>query len=66
MHREPSEDPTIDKWILQSVKTQMEALNFVEGSEILPEAEGTTPAAEVPPTGEKTPEAEKPAPKDTH
>ena len=39
LHREPTEDPTIDKWVLQSVKTQLEALNFSEGSEILPEAE---------------------------
>ena len=66
LHREPSEDPTIDKWILQSVKTQMEALNFVDGSEILPEAEGTTPPAEVPASPEKNPEAEKPPAKDTH
>ncbi len=39
LHREPTEDPTIDKWILQSVKTQLESLNFSEGTEILPEPE---------------------------
>lgn len=59
LHREPSEDPTIDKWILQSVKTQMEALNFVEGTEILPEAEGTAVPGETAPTSEVTPETEK-------
>jgi hypothetical protein len=36
LHREPTEDPTIDKWILQSVKSQMESLNYTEGSEITP------------------------------
>ncbi len=51
LHREPSEDPTLDKWILQSVKSQLESLNFSEGPEVLPEdttapvnSEATTPA----------------------
>lgn len=61
LYREPTEDPTIDKWVLQSVKTQLEALNFAEGSEILPETEeaATTPDAS-PAAGEKTKESEAP------
>lgn len=44
LYREPSEDPTLDKWILQSVRTQLESLNFTEGSVVLPEAEGASPS----------------------
>ncbi len=32
LHREPTEDPTIDKWILQSIETELESLNFTDGS----------------------------------
>lgn len=50
LHREPTEDATIDKWVLQSVKTQLEALSFSEGSTVLPEeagaAEAVTPTPE--------------------
>ncbi len=46
LYREPSEDPTLDKWVLQSVRTQLEALNFNEGSTVLTESE--TPPAVVP------------------
>ncbi|MFN8791650.1 MAG: hypothetical protein ACK5Y2_09380 [Bdellovibrionales bacterium] len=44
LYREPSEDPTLDKWVLQSVKTELEALNFTEGSEVLPLPEEGAPA----------------------
>lgn len=39
LYREPTEDPTLDKWVLQSVRTQLESLNFNEGSVVSPEAE---------------------------
>jgi hypothetical protein len=39
LYREPTEDPTLDKWVLQSVRTQLESLNFNEGSVVLPESE---------------------------
>ncbi len=42
LHRELTEDPTIDKWVLQSVKTQLESLNFSEGSVILPDDSAET------------------------
>jgi hypothetical protein len=48
LHREPSEDPTLDKWILQSVRTQLESLDFSEGSVVLPETEATVVPPEVP------------------
>lgn len=47
LYREPTEDPTIDKWVLQSVRTQLESLNFNEGSVILPETEATVVTPEV-------------------
>jgi hypothetical protein len=60
LHREPTEDATLDKWVLQSVKTQLEALNYSEGSVILPETdESTTPAV---PAQETT----KPKEKESH
>lgn len=37
LYREPTEDPTLDKWVLQSVRTDLEALNFTDGSVVLPE-----------------------------
>jgi hypothetical protein len=42
LYREPTEDPTVDKWVIQSVKSQLEALNYSEGSVILPEGENTS------------------------
>jgi hypothetical protein len=50
LYREPTEDPTIDKWVLQSVRTQLESLNFNEGSVVLPETEASvvTPEATAP------------------
>lgn len=45
LYREPSEDPTLDKWVLQSVRTQLESLNFSQGSTVLPESEETTTEA---------------------
>jgi len=50
LYREPTEDPTIDKWVLQSVRTQLESLSFNEGSAVLPESQatGVTPEATVP------------------
>lgn len=39
LHREPSEDPTLDKWVLQSVHTELESLNFMDGSVVLPEGD---------------------------
>lgn len=50
LYREPSEDPTLDKWVLQSVRTQLESLNFSQGSTVLPESEETsteTPTEEI-------------------
>ncbi len=47
LYREPTEDPTIDKWVLQSVRTQLESLNFNEGSVVLPETEATVVTPEV-------------------
>jgi hypothetical protein len=34
LHREPSETPNVDKWILQSVKTTNDMVVFTEGSTI--------------------------------
>lgn len=36
LHREPSDDFRIDPWIVQSVKTTADALNFSEGAVITP------------------------------
>lgn len=47
LYREPTEDPTIDKWVLQSVRTQLESLNFNEGSVVLPETEAAVVTPEV-------------------
>ncbi len=48
LYREPTEDPTLDKWVLQSVRTQLESLNFNEGSTVSPEAEETPVTAPTP------------------
>jgi hypothetical protein len=50
LYREPTEDPTIDKWVLQSVRTQLESMSFNEGSVVLPESQATvvTPEATAP------------------
>ena len=37
LRREPSETPSEDKWILQSVKTTNDSISFVEGTVIGPE-----------------------------
>jgi hypothetical protein len=48
LHREPSETPNVDKWILQSVKTTNDMVVFSEGSTITSgdseEAPQATPA----------------------
>lgn len=49
LHREPTEDPTLDKWVLQSVRTQLESLQFTEGSLVLPETEAAVVTPEVSP-----------------
>lgn len=52
LYREPTEDPTLDKWVLQSVRTELEALNFTDGSVVLPEGaenpEAATPESTTP------------------
>jgi hypothetical protein len=48
LYREPTEDPTLDKWVLQSVKTQLESLEFSEGSVVLPETEAAVVTPEAP------------------
>lgn len=50
LYREPSEDPTLDKWVLQSVRTQLESLNFTEGSVVLPESEAEVVTPQPQPT----------------
>lgn len=57
LYRDPSEDPTLDKWVLQSVSTEQESLNFTDGSTVVPEAEEFVPAAQgaPAPTPAKTP-----------
>ena len=47
LHREPSETPNVDKWILQSVKTTNDMVVFSEGSTITSgeSAEAPTEAA---------------------
>jgi len=47
LHREPSENPNVDNWTLQSVKTTNDLVVFTEGSTITPGLE-TTPAGEAP------------------
>lgn len=49
LHREPSETPNVDKWILQSVKTTNDMVVFSEGSTI------TSGDSEEPPPAEATP-----------
>lgn len=39
LHREPSEDSAVDKWILQSVRTTNDMVTFTEGSIITPGAD---------------------------
>ena len=51
LYREPSEDPSLDKWTLMSVKTQLESMNFSEGSTVFPEdpnAPAEVPSPETP------------------
>ncbi|MNK98777.1 hypothetical protein D3C87_1191500 [compost metagenome] len=49
LHREPSETPNVDKWILQSVKTTNDMVVFSEGSTL------TSGDSEEPPPAEATP-----------
>lgn len=51
LHREPSETPNVDKWILQSVKTTNDMVVFSEGSTL------TSGDSEEPPPAEATPTA---------
>lgn len=58
LHREPSETPNVDKWILQSVKTTNDMVVFSEGSTInsgdSAEAPEATPAPTASPTASPT------------
>lgn len=51
LHREPSDDARLDKWVLQKVQTTGDSLNFSEGSIITP----TPGADEEVPAGSETP-----------
>lgn len=53
LYREPSEQPNIDKWVLQSVETTNDSVVFTEGSVITPD-----PAASEEPTQPSTTPAE--------
>jgi len=58
LHREPSENNSVDKWTLQSVKTTNDTVTFSEGSVITPGDDN--PAAETAPVEtEQQPEDEK-------
>lgn len=67
LHREPSDDEKVDRWVIQSVKTNSDLLSFTEGSVVTPvpgedETQGSeTPAPATPPTPEKPAPTEKPA-----
>lgn len=53
LYRKPSEDPDVDQWELQSVKTTNDIVVFSEGSTITPgngEDEEAAPATEAPAT----------------
>lgn len=45
LHREPSEQANIDKWVLQSVKTTNDFVVFTEGSTVTPGAPEANPEA---------------------
>lgn len=47
LHREPSENPNVDNWTLQSVKTTNDLVVFTEGSTITPGLV-TAPTSEMP------------------
>jgi hypothetical protein len=59
LHREPSETPNVDKWILQSVKTTNDMVVFTEGSTITSgeseEAPAAAPSATASPTASPVP-----------
>lgn len=59
LHREPSENSSVDKWTLQSVKTTNDIVVFTEGSTITPGEE--TPVETPIETAPQTPEAEAPS-----
>lgn len=48
LHREPSDDPRLDKWILQNVKTTGDSVDFSEGTLVtpVPGPDEEAPAAE--------------------
>lgn len=50
LHREPSETPNVDKWILQSVKTTNDMVVFSEGSTLTSGDSQEPPPAEATPT----------------
>lgn len=54
LHREPSENPNVDNWTLQSVKTTNDLVVFTEGSTI-------TPGQEAAPAGETSDTSTAPA-----
>lgn len=58
LHREPSNDSRLDPWIVQSVKTTSDSVNFSEGTVITPNMESETDPTAPPGTG---PESAAPA-----
>lgn len=46
LHREPSEQRNIDRWVLQNVKTTSDVVIFTEGSTISPDDKEEAPATE--------------------
>lgn len=59
LQREPSENLTEDKWVLQSVKTTNDSISFVEGTVIGPDS-GVEPITNTP-EGEAAPQAPAPS-----
>lgn len=62
LHREPSTDVRLDPWIVQSVKTTSDSVNFSEGTVITPNMESEIDPTAPPGTGAEAapaPEAEK-------
>ena len=59
LHREPSADQAIDRWVIQSVRTKTDAVNFQEGLVVGPvsgedEIDPTAPAGTGAPTAPAT------------
>ena len=57
LHREPSETPNVDKWILQSVKTTNDMVVFTEGSTINSGDSEAAPSATPTPSPTASPSA---------